>query len=87
MWEDGAVGSGAWQLFDTASEETFRNHEAGGVLRFRIEIRGQAYRVDLSQCTQQNVRTGFVRNLKRRAAAASTLGKLDVATAAAGSCE
>jgi hypothetical protein len=67
MWEDGAVGSGAWQLFDTASEETFRNHEAGGVLRFRIEIRGQAYRVDLSQCTQQNVLTGFVRNLKRHA--------------------
>ncbi|KOO25562.1 poly ADP-ribose polymerase 14 [Chrysochromulina tobinii] len=67
MWEDGAVGSGAWQLFDTASEETFRNHEEAGVLHFRIEIRGQAYDVDLSQCTQQNVRTGFVRNLKRHA--------------------
>jgi uncharacterized Zn ribbon protein len=67
MWEDGAVGSGAWQLFDTASEETFRNHEEAGVLHFRIEIRGQAYDVDLSRCTQQNVRTGFVRNLKRHA--------------------
>jgi len=67
MWEDGAVGSGAWQLFDTASEETFRNHEEAGVLHFRIEIRGQAYNVDLSRCTQQNVRTGFVRNLKRHA--------------------
>ena len=65
MWEDGAVGSGAWQLFDTASEETFRIHEAAGVPRFRIEIRGQAYDVDLGQCTQQNVRTGFVRELKR----------------------
>jgi hypothetical protein len=67
MWEDGAVGSGAWQLFDTASEETFRNHEAAGVLHFRIEIRGQAYDVDLSRCTQQNVRTGFVRSLNRHA--------------------
>jgi hypothetical protein len=67
MWEDGAVGSGAWQLFDTASEETFRNHEEAGVLHFRIEIRGQAYNVDLSRCTQRNVRTGFVRSLKRHA--------------------
>jgi hypothetical protein len=67
MWEDGAVGSEAWQLFDTASEETFRNQEASGVLRFRIEIRGQAYDVDLRLCTQKNVRTGFMRNLKRHA--------------------
>ena len=65
MWETGAVGSGAWDLFDTASEETFRNQEASGVPRFRIEIRGQAYDVDLSLCTQQNVKTGFVRKLKR----------------------
>jgi hypothetical protein len=67
MWEDGAVGSGAWQLFDTASEETLRNHEAAGVHHFQIEIRGQVYNVDLSRCTQQNVRTGFVRCLKRHA--------------------
>jgi hypothetical protein len=65
MWETGAVGSGSWDLFDTASEETFRNQEASGVPRFRIEIRGQAYDVDLTQCTQQNVKTGFVRKLKR----------------------
>ena len=65
MWETGAVGSGSWDLFDTASEETFRNQEASGVPRFRIEIRGQAYDVDLSLCTQQNVKTGFVRKLRR----------------------
>jgi len=67
LWEDGAAGSGAWQLFDAASEETLRCAEASGATRLRMDIRGQAYDVDLLRFTQQNVRTGFVRHLKRHA--------------------
>ena len=63
-WEDGAVGSGAWQRFDTMSQLKLQMLRDARKSKGELFIRGSQYAVDLTCMKQTNANTGFARNIR-----------------------
>ena len=63
-WEDGPRESGQWRQYDPEQLQRLLHAHASGHSMLTVHQRGVDYEINLSERTQRNTRTGFVRRLR-----------------------